>query len=364
MNHTHRYRKLISLLVLPTFAWACDTKKEEPGAKPEAKEVSRAVTPLEEARAKTGLFAALPDHWIKEGQTREMEDLGRVLYYETRMSKNHDISCNSCHMLDAYGVDSLPTSPGHKKALGSRNSPTVYNAAGHAMQFWDGRAADVEEQARGPILNPVEMAMPDAQQVEKVLGTIPGYGELFKEAFPKQDDPITYENVSLAIGAFERRLVTPSRWDAFLGGDDKALSADEIKGFNLFVSTGCMACHNGALVGGTTFHQLGAIKPWPNQTDQGLFALTHKDEDRMKFKAPSLRNISKTGPYFHDGSVKELDQAVSMMAAHQLGQTLSKEQTRLIVTWLDTLTGDIDLDYIKQPELPMSGPDTPGPEPD
>lgn len=360
--NTHRHRGLTLLLLIPAFMWACD-KKEEVSAKPEAKEVSSAVTPLEQARTKTGLFAALPKDWSKEGHTKELEDLGRVLYYETRMSKNHDISCNSCHMLNAYGVDSLPTSPGHKKALGSRNSPTVYNAAGHAMQFWDGRAADVEEQAKGPILNPVEMAMSDAQQVEAVLGTIPGYLDLFTKAFPGQDDPISYENVSIAIGAFERRLVTPSRWDAFLGGDDDALSADEIEGFNLFASTGCMACHNGALVGGTTFHQLGAITPWPNQKDQGLFELTKKEEDRMKFKAPSLRNIAKTGPYFHDGSVTDLEQVVSLMATHQLGQTLSGEQTRLIVAWLDTLTGDLDLDYIEQPVLPVSGPDTPGPEP-
>lgn len=367
---THKSKALgIALVLFGSVALvACDKKTDETKTtkeeiKQEETPKAEAKSPLEEAREKAGAFAALPKNWVKEGQTKEQEDLGRMLYYETRMSKNHDISCNSCHMLDSYGVDNTPTSTGHKKVLGSRNSPTVYNAAGHVAQFWDGRAKDVEEQAKGPILNPVEMAMPDSDQVEKVLTSIPGYVEAFKKAFPDQENPVNYENMSIAIGAFERNLATPAKWDKFLDGDDKALSEDELKGFNLFIAKGCVACHNGALVGGSTFQKVGAVKPWPNQVDQGVFEVSKKDTDKMMFKTPSLRNVEKTGPYFHDGSVKELDKAVKMMGEYQLGQTISDDEAKLIVAWLGSLTGEVDKDYVKKPELPENGPDTPAPDP-
>ncbi len=360
-------RHLAALLLFAALtAAAC--KKEEPAPQPPAQTEQPAsaaapAKPLDQALALTGAFAPLPDHWAKEGQTPAQEDLGRALYFETRLSKNHDLSCNSCHGLATFGVDNKPTSTGHKAQLGGRNSPTVYNAAGHFRQFWDGRAADVEEQAKGPVLNPVEMAMPGEEQVVATLKSIPGYGELFKAAFPGQEDPITYDNAARAIGAFERRLTTPSRWDDFLRGKHDALNDDELKGFHLFVTTGCVGCHNGALVGGTSYQKVGAVKPWPNQKDQGIFDLSKKDEDKMMFKAPSLRNIAKTGPYFHDGSVASLDEAVRLMASHQLGRDLSAEDTRLIVAWLNALTGEPNADYIKAPTLPESGPDTPKPDP-
>jgi len=298
----------------------------------------------------------------KNPVTAEKVDLGRMLYYDTRLSLGQDISCNSCHKLDAYGVDGEPTSPGHRGQRGDRNSPSVYNAAGHFVQFWDGRAADVEEQAKGPVLNPVEMAMPSEKRVVVVLKSIPGYAKLFKGAFPDAKDPVTFDNMALAIGAFERKLVTPSRWDKFLGGDASALTAPELAGFKTFLDANCQTCHMGPYVGGTIYQKLGLIKPWPNQSDTGREQVTGNESDRMMFKVPSLRNVAKTGPYFHDGKTQALEEAVTKMADYELGKELSRDQVTAIVTFLGTLTGDIPTDYIKKPELPASGPKTPKPD--
>ena len=294
--------------------------------------------------------------------TREKIALGRMLYYDPRLSKNHDISCNSCHQLDNHGVDSEPTSPGHKGQRGVRNSPTVYNAAFHIAQFWDGRAADVEEQAKGPVLNPVEMAMPSEAAVVAVLKSIPGYAPLFAAAFPKQEDPISYDNMARAIGAFERRLSTPSRFDAFLEGQDEALSEQEIAGLETFLEVGCPSCHNGPLVGGNLYQKLGLIKPYETD-DAGRFAVTGNEADRQVFKVPSLRNVEKTGPWFHDGSKTDLDDAIRTMAEHQLGRELTNQQLRSLRVFLASLSGEVDGEYIAQPELPPSGPDTPAPDP-
>ena len=187
-------------------------------------------------------------------------DLGRMLYYETRISKNGKMSCNSCHMLDKYGQDNRPFSPGHEGKLGGRSSPTTYNAALHIAQFWDGRAPSVEEQAKGPVLNPVEMGMPSADFVVQVLRSIPGYVEAFKAAFPGETDPVTYENFGRAVGAFERKLLTPSRFDDYLKGDKKALTAQEVKGYETFAKTGCVTCHNGPAIGGAMYQKLGLVK--------------------------------------------------------------------------------------------------------
>ncbi|MGB8456238.1 MAG: cytochrome-c peroxidase, partial [Candidatus Acidiferrum sp.] len=171
--------------------------------------------------------------------------LGRILYYDPRLSLNQKISCNTCHALDAYGAESTRVSTGFKNQKGNRNAPTVYNAAGHFVQFWDGRAPTVEEQAKGPITNPVEMAMPSNGAAVQVIKSMPDYAALFQTAFPKDKDPITYNNMALAIGAFERGLVTPSRWDALIEGDQSALTNAEKLGFNTFAATGCQWCHYG-----------------------------------------------------------------------------------------------------------------------
>jgi len=291
--------------------------------------------------------------------TEEKVALGRMLYYETRLSKAQDVSCNTCHPLDKYGADGEPTSDGHKGQRGVRNSPTVYNAAGHFVQFWDGRAPTVEEQAKGPVMNPVEMAMPSERHVIAVLKSIPEYVQAFQKAFPGEKDPVTYDNMALAIGAFERRLVTPGRWDSFLAGDASALAEAEKVGFNKFVEIGCHSCHAGAYLGASMFQRAGIAKPWPSAADQGRFQVTKDDVDRMMFKVPSLRNIDKTAPYFHDGSVGSLEAAVKAMADNQLGRQLTGEEAASIVAWLRSLTGEIPADYIKQPAPPPSTPRTP-----
>jgi len=314
-------------------------------------------------RALAAAFQPLPKVMGTPEQTPEARvELGRLLYHDPRLSKSHQVSCNSCHVLARWGVDNEPTSPGHKGQRGGRNSPTVFNAAGHFAQFWDGRAKDVEEQAKGPVLNPVEMAMPEAPVVEATLRSIPGYRPLFEKAFPGQAEPITFDNIAIAIGAFERTLVTPSRFDKYLAGDDTALTEEEKRGLVLFVQTGCTTCHAGAYLGGQMFQKAGLVKPWPNQKDQGRYEVTKNEADRMLFKVPSLRNVAKTAPYFHDGSVVSLEEAVKMMASHQLGRELSDADARTIVTFLESLTGEIPARLREAPTLPPSGPDTPKPD--
>ncbi len=289
--------------------------------------------------------------------------LGQQLFHDARLSKNHDVSCNSCHTLTKYGVDGEPTSLGHKGQRGGRNSPTVLNAAGHLAQFWDGRAPDVEAQAKGPVLNPVEMAMPSAEAAVATLRSMPEYVESFKRAFPGAAEAITYDNFGAAVGAFERQLVTPSRFDKFLEGDDAALTAAERAGLDLFVEVGCAGCHSGALLGGGMYQKVGLVKPWPRQQDQGRFDLTKQEADRMFFKVPSLRNIERTAPYFHDGQTATLEEAVRLMGAHQLGRDLSDEQVSSLVTFLKTLTALPAERWLKTPALPKSSASTPKPDP-
>jgi len=311
--------------------------------------------------AKLELFQSLPAAMISPANplTDEKIALGRMLYFETRLSKSQQISCNSCHNLASYGVDGEPTSDGHKGQKGNRNSPSVYNAAGHIAQFWDGRATDVEAQAKGPVLNPVEMAMPSGKQVVAVLKSMPEYVAAFKKAFPNDRDPVSYDNMAMAIGAFERKLVTPSRWDKFLRGDQKALTVVEKVGFNDYMDAGCAACHSGTYLGGNQYQRLGAVKAWPDASDPGREKVTKSESDRLVFKVPSLRNVDKTGPYFHNGRVKSLDESITIMAQYQLGKSLPPEKVTSIATFLRALSGDLPADYIKPPELPKSTASTP-----
>ncbi len=273
-----------------------------------------------------------------EVQPPALVALGKKLYMEPRFSKSKKISCNSCHNLKAAGVDSEPTSPGHEGKRGGRNSPTVFNAALHFAQFWDGRAADVEAQALGPVLNPIEMGMESADAVVNVMLTNREYPAMFKAAFPGETNSITFPNFGKAIGAFERTLVTPSRYDTFAKGDASALTPEEKKGLKTFMNTGCTACHMGSLFGATMYQKLGLVKPYETK-DLGRFEVTKNEADKYFFKVPSLRNVAETGPYFHDGLVKDLPTAVKLMAAHQLGRDLSDEDVTSIVVFLRSLSG-------------------------
>lgn len=313
-------------------------------------------------RAKLTTFAALPAAPASDTPAAAAKvALGRMLYFDARLSKGQDISCNSCHPLARYGADGNATSTGHAGKHGARNSPTVYNAALQFAQFWDGRAPDVEAQAGGPMLNPVEMAMPSEAAVVAVLKSMPGYVAAFRRAYPREKDPVTLQHATEAIGAFERGLLTPSRWDKFLAGDDTALTAEEKAGLNQFLATGCASCHSGALVGGGGFQKLGLVKPFTDPADPGRYAVTRNENDRMYFKVPTLRNVSATGPYFHDGKVTTLEGALAMMAEYQTGKKLSAAEIDSIAVWLKSLTGDVAADYVKEPELPRSTSRTPKP---
>jgi len=281
--------------------------------------------------------AAMPG---AENDTPELVELGKKLYFEKRLSVNDTIACNSCHILDDKkgGVDNLPTSPGAHQKNGGRNSPTVLNAGFHIAQFWDGRAKTLADQAKGPILNPIEMSMPTEKEVVAKLKGIAEYPPLFNKAFPKSKESITYDNLANAIAAFERTLRTEDRFDDFQNGDLTALSAKEIEGLDLFMNTGCIQCHNGPVIGGNSFQKLGVIHPYANTQDTGRFEITKQEADKFVFKVPSLRNVALTAPYFHDGGAETLQNAVKQMAHMQLGKELDDKQIDLIVTFLNSLT--------------------------
>lgn len=274
------------------------------------------------------------------------EELGRSLYFDKRLSFNETISCNSCHSLAAFGVDNLPLSPGDFGELGGRNSPTVLNAALHLAQFWDGRAKDVEEQAGMPILNPVEMAIPSEEFLVNRLSKVAEYQEQFAEAFPEDDPALTYRNIARALAAFERTLLTPSRFDDYLNGDLAALTIEEKAGMEAFMMLGCSACHNGYTMGGSSFRKFGLQENYWTHTgsepvDEGRFAVTGEPEDKYVFKVASLRNVAMTSPYFHDGSVETLEEALRVMGSAQLGRSLTEPEVVGIATFLRSLTGEV-----------------------
>ena len=360
-----KFKFLSAITISSLLLASCSDKAKKDDSKTGTGDTATpTVSTVTVSDAHLGLLKALPASMGSKDNpiTEEKISLGRMLYFDKRFSKNHDLSCNSCHGLDTFGVDNQQFSSGHKKQLGGRNAPTVYNAALHIAQFWDGRAKDVEEQAKGPVLNPVEMAMADEAAVLKVINSIPDYVSAFKKVFPG-DDAVSYDNFGKAIGAFERKLVTPSKFDKFVSGDKNALNDAEKKGLTVFMDTGCFSCHNGPAFGGNMYQKLGLVKAWPNLKDLGRSEVTKNDAEKYFFKVPSLRNIEKTGPYLHDGSVKDLNEMVAKMAEYQLGKTLTAEETASIVTFLKALTGTPDADYIKEPNLPSSTASTPKADP-
>jgi len=281
-------------------------------------------------------FEELNTNQINQVKFSDRIELGKKLYFEKKLSANGTLSCNSCHNLDNYGVDNEPTSPGFDGTRGGRNSPTVYNSAIHLAQFWDGRAKDVEEQALGPLLNPIEHGLKDKKQTMKILADA-GYKPLFKKAFKGYKYPFTFKNIGKAIGAFEKTLMTPTRFDDFLAGDTSILSSSEKRGLSKFIEVGCVNCHNGMGIGGETYQKLGLEVPYPTQ-DKGRFDVTKDEDDMHVFKVPSLRNVVKTYPYFHDGHVKSLTQAIKIMGKHQLNAKLSNREISDIKSFLGSLT--------------------------
>jgi len=315
-----------------------------------------------------GMFRAIPSvvpDVRGVAVTRQRIELGKMLFFEPRLSASQIISCNSCHNLAAGGSDAGPTSIGHGWQKGPRRAPSVFNAVFNIAQFWDGRAEDLKAQAKGPVEASIEMnASP--RLVERTLASMPEYVERFKKAFPGNPSPVTFDNVTRALGAFEATLITPgSRFDQFLEGDMDALSAEEKKGLGLFMSRGCSNCHRGVNVGGEGYFPFGLVVA-PNAdilppNDKGRFAVTETQGDEYVFRAGPLRNIALRAPYFHSGQVWSLKQAVGLMGTVQLGKKLSDQEEDAIVAFLQSLTGEHP--RIELPVLPPRTDTTPLPKP-
>lgn len=296
--------------------------------------------------------------------TKEKIELGKQLYFDPRLSSDGTISCNTCHNVMAGGDDQRALSAGVAGKLGGRSAPTVWNSAFLSVQFWDGRADSLEEQAKGPLTNPVEMAMENHKVVIGRVKQIPGYIDQFKKVFKTK--AITIDHVVKAIAAYERTLITPnSRFDKFIKGDKKALTAVEQRGLETFKQVGCTACHNGVNFAGPTlpegqgffmkfptFANAELEKKYGLLKDTGRHDATKKESDMHMFRVPTLRNIAITAPYFHNGSVKNLDEAVRVMGKLQLNQDLSKKQVQDIVAFLNTLTGEFPKQTL--PRLPQT----------
>ncbi len=309
-------------------------------------------------------FRPMPENAFPEGAeaSEKLIELGKMLYYEPRLSKSGLISCHTCHNLSLSGVDNLPVSIGHQWQEGRRNAPTVLNAALHSSQFHDGREPDVESQALMPILDLVEMASSE-EHVLAVINSIPEYVGSFHSAFPKEVNPVTYKNVGVAIGAFERILLTFSSFDRFIKGDVNALEQDELAGLETFMRVGCIACHVRETIGGQTFakfitprEQSGEVKP-----DLGRFDFTGREEDKHFFKVPSLLNVAETYPYFHDGSEWSLANAIREVAMSQLEIDLSGKEVDELVAFMRALSGEAPEFARQVPILPPSTAETPRP---
>ncbi|MEZ5936239.1 MAG: cytochrome-c peroxidase [Alphaproteobacteria bacterium] len=295
--------------------------------------------------------------------TPDKVQLGTMLYFEPRLSQSHNISCATCHNLGLGGVDALETSLGHRSQHGGRNAPTVLNAVFNTAQFWDGRAKDLQEQAGGPLVNPVEMAITPEHVVEQLKG-IPGYLPAFEAAFPEDQDPITLPNVEKAIALFEATLITPGApFDRYLNGDGAALSAEQKEGLQLFMDNGCSSCHSGINLGGDQYQPFGVVeKPGADflpPDDTGRFEVTKSVDDEYVFKVPTLRNIELTPPYFHTGKSWDLRQAVGVMGSSQLGIELADAEIDKITAFLRSLTGEQP--KVVMPVLPPSVATTPRP---
>lgn len=283
-------------------------------------------------------------------------ELGTMLYFDPRLSASHAISCSSCHNIGLGGVDVQETSIGHGWQRGGRNAPTVFNAVFNTSQFWDGRAKDLEQQAGGPIVNPVEMASPPEHVVAQLAG-IPGYVAAFKTAFPGEAQPVTQANLEKAIASFEASLITPNApFDKYLNGDATALTSTQKEGLQLFMDKGCAVCHNGINVGGGMYAPFGAAETPGAELlppgDKGRFTVTKSESDEYVFKVPTLRNIELTAPYFHTGRSWDLRQAVAVMGATQLGVQLTPGESEKVAVFLESLTGEQP--KIVHPILPPS----------
>lgn len=285
------------------------------------------------------IFSPLPDSMpAAENDTPEQIALGNKLYFEKALSANYSQSCNTCHNLlnQKFGVDNLRKSLGALGHIGNRNTPSTVNAGFQFALFWDGRVADLTEQAKSPILNPLEMALPSETEAVRRLYEL-GYEALFSSAFSSTDSPITFNNIAHALAAFQRTLISKDRFDDYLKGNVNALTRQEKTGMKQFIQSGCIGCHSGSLLGGGMMQKLGIVNPYPNTDDKGLAEVTGNPADNFMFKVPPLRGVGQTAPYFHDGATISLEDVVRDTAWHQMGTRLSEDEVINISAFLRTL---------------------------
>jgi cytochrome c peroxidase len=335
MKTWHTGGLVLATLVASVMAGACKRREEAP------RPTTNTATATPAGDPPTGMFQALP----AVGALPEAKvTLGRRLFHDTQLSANNTVSCASCHSLDQGGAEARVSSLGINGQVGPINSPTVLNARFNFVQFWDGRAANLTEQAGGPVTNPKEMGNTWPNAVA-TLGRDPTYVEAFRAAYPS--DGITEGNVRDAIATYEMTLVTPSRFDRYLQGQRDALNAQERAGLAEFVSLGCTACHAGVNIGGAMYQKMGLVRNYfadrghLTEADNGRFNVTHQESNRYFFKVPTLRNVALTAPYLHDGTQRTLPDVVRVMARYQLGRELDAAQVERLVAFLNALTGEI-----------------------
>lgn len=292
--------------------------------------------------------------------TPELAELGRALFFDPRLSLDVTVSCARCHQSSLYGTDALPKSVGVENRPNPRNAPTILNAALQFAAHWYGDRISVEDQAAKSFLGKASFGNLDFASVEAKIRAIPSYEGMFAKAFPGEKDPVTQQNCGKSIGAYERALVTPSPFDRYLKGDIKALSAAAKAGLTEFLAAGCASCHDGVGVGGGTFKKFGIVPDYweatdGSEADKGRYNVTNDKADIYVFKVPGLRNVSMTPPYFHDGSVGTLSQAIRLMADLQTGRKLSDQQVESMVQFLEALTGELPAEFAMPPTLPPAG---------
>ncbi|HEV8583646.1 MAG TPA: cytochrome c peroxidase [Methylomirabilota bacterium] len=324
-----------------------------------------AAEPGLRARAQA-LFAPLPPDMgtLENPVAPERVRLGRLLFFDPRIAVDGAVSCARCHQAALYGADALPRSIGAEHRTHPRHAQTVFNAAAQFVQHWRGDRTSVEDQAIKSLTGPPAFGNPTAAAAMARLKAIPGYPPLFARAFPGAGDPVTPENFATAVGAYVRTLVTPAPFDAFLRGDERALSAAARAGLATFIRVGCAACHNGVAVGGSMYQKFGITEDYWRATgsavpDKGRFDMTQDPADLYVFKVAGLRNVAMTPPYFHDGSVATLPEAVRVMARVQLGRTLTDGEVTEILAFLESLTGPVPADFATAPILPPAGVPSP-----
>jgi cytochrome c peroxidase len=357
----------VRLLLVIAVLGACDeNKRSAPPAPPpsatatgatSASATTTAALPtFDEAQLVT--FAPIPDA-VDKPVVDDVVKLGRLLYFDPRLSRGGDVSCASCHDPSLAGADGTVLSTGSQKQKAKRNTPTVLNAAGAFAQGWDARTSTIEEYVVPHACEQGIMGMGEEKRLVDAIGAIAPYAAAFQKAFPDEKPSLGAETVGRALGGYVKKLFARSRWDRYLKGDKTALSAPELTGVATFVEAGCTTCHQGKYLGGMQSQKLGIAKPWPPPagTDPGRFELTKQEADRGMFKIPTLRNVTRTAPYLHDGSIPTLDETVRLMARHQVGRELTDAQVASIVAFLGTLSGDPPKELV-----PAKGP-KPAPSP-